>query len=251
MIDLPTLDCHAHVSTSATESQLAELGSSVVMAMTRDLDEALEASQRFDANVLWGCGAHPAQVANGTARFDPERFRRRVQDFALIGEVGLDRRSGNLNTQKQVLGEILRIAESEPVMVSIHSAGCSAEVLRMLRSTRSEGLILHWFSGHVDQLPALLGLGCHFSVNSAMRRPILEALPLDRVLPETDFPVAKRRTGSRPGDTRAVENILSEIHGLNAELVRRQFYRNLRRVATRTGAIDRMQSSLADLLLVA
>jgi hypothetical protein len=125
------------------------------------------------------------------------------------------------------------------------------EVVQMLRSTRSDGLILHWFSGEVDQLPELLDLGCHFSVNSAVRRQILDALPIESLLPETDFPVARRRTGSRPGDTESIERILSEVHGVRPEDIRRQFYRNLRRIAVRSGAIDRIPPSLADLLLVA
>ena len=248
---LPSLDCHAHIDTGVTQRQLAALGSSLVLAMTRNLDEAFEASQRFDPNILWACGIHPAYIAKNPDAFRPDRFKRRLRDFALIGEVGLDRRSGNLEIQKDIFGQILHIAESEPVMVSIHSAGCSAEVANMLRSTRSEGLILHWFSGDTEHVQELLGLGCNFSVNSAMRRPILEALPLEKVLPETDFPVARKRTGSRPGDTESIERILSEIHGLPVEELRRQFYRNLRRIAVRTGAIDRIHGPLADLLLTA
>lgn len=248
-MDLPALDCHAHISTSVTRRQLDRLGSSIVIAMTRTLDEAFDASQRLDANILWGCGAHPAHVAE-TDSFAPERFARRVRDFAVVGEVGLDRRSGNLEAQRRAFGEILTIVETEPVLVSIHSAGCSVEVLEMLRGCRSKGLIMHWFSGDQDLVPDLLEMGCYFSVNTAMRRPILEALPLDRLLPETDFPVARRRTGDRPGDTHGIEQILATIHGADPHEVRTQFYRNLRRIAAQSGAIDRLPGHIVDRLLL-
>lgn len=247
-MNLPPLDCHAHISTSVTDQQLAALGPAIVMAMTRSVDEAFEASQRLDPNIIWGCGAHPAHIAE-TGSIDPERFARRARDFALIGEVGLDRRSGNLDAQRTAFSQILEVAESEPVLVSIHSAGCSRDVLDLLSGCRSSGLIMHWFSGQAELLPDLLDIGCYFSVNTAMRSAVIEALPIDRILPETDFPVARRRTGRRPGDTATLESLLADIFGTEPAAMRRQFYRNLRRISMQSGAIDRMPPSLVELLL--
>ena len=110
---------------------------------------------------------------------------------------------------------------------------------------------MHWFTGNLHEADELLALGCYFSVNSAMSREMLAALPLDRLLPETDFPVARRRTGSKPGDVGHIERLLAEIHGSDPAHIRRQFYRNLRRISVETGAIDRMPMHVTDLLLTA
>ncbi|RFZ61278.1 hydrolase TatD [Mycobacterium liflandii] len=247
---LPSLDCHAHVSPSVTNRQIAQLGTAIVFAMTREPAEAVEAAQRRDHNILWGCGAHPSYVARGGA-VDLDEFDRCATGFAIVGEIGMDRRSGNLHHQAEVFDALLDRLKDEPVLLSVHSAGCTAEVAKIVRLRRTQGVIMHWFSGRPEEVDELLSLGCYFSVNTAMRREILTALPLDRLLPETDFPVARRRTGSKPGDTDQLEKLLAEIHDSDPMHVRRQFYRNLRRMSVGTGAIDRMPMHVADLLLAA
>lgn len=247
---LPSLDCHAHVSPSVTERQLSQLGTAIVFAMTREPAEAAEATRRRDNNILWGCGAHPSYIARGGA-VDLDQFARRARHFAVVGEIGLDRRSGNLLRQTEVFSALLDRLKEESVLMSVHSAGCTGEVAGLLHLHRPHGVIMHWFTGQPREADELLSLGCYFSVNTAMRREILSALPFDRLLPETDFPVTRRRTGSKPGDTGQIETLLAEIHGCDPAQVRRQFYVNLRRVSVETGAIDRMPMHVTDLLLAA
>lgn len=247
---LPSLDCHAHLSPSVTDRQLSQLGTAIVFAMTREPAEAAEATRRRDHNILWGCGAHPSYVARGGA-VDVDQFAHRAKGFAIVGEIGLDRRSGNLLHQAEVFSALLDRLKDEPVLMSVHSAGCTAEIAKILEQHRPQGVIMHWFTGRAREADELLSLGCYFSVNTAMRRETLAALPVDRLLPETDFPVARRRTGSKPGDTGQLETLLAEIHGSDPAHVRRQFYRNLRRISVETGAIDRMPMHMTDLLLAA
>lgn len=86
---------------------------------------------------------------------------------------------------------------------------------------------MHWFTGSTADAKELLSLGVYFSVNSAMREELLRMLPHDRVLPETDYPTARNRTGRRPGDTAGVEQLLADIQRVGATDVRRRFYHNL------------------------
>jgi TatD DNase family protein len=238
------------VSPSVTDRQLRQLGTAFIFAMTREPAEAAEAAQRYDSNILWGCGAHPSYVARGGA-VDLDQFARRAKRFAVVGEIGLDRRSGNLARQTEVFSELLDRLKGEPVLMSVHSAGCTAEVVRIMARRRPQGMLMHWFTGQPDEAEELLSLGCYFSVNKAMRRETLTALPLDHLLPETDFPVARKRTGTKPGDIGQLEILLAEIYGTDPSQVRRQFYRNLKKLSVETGAIDRMPAHLADLLLLA
>lgn len=249
-MDLPPLDCHAHISIDVTERQLGNLGNAVIFGMTRSPAEAFEATQRYDKNVVWACGAHPAFVASG-GEVSLDQFARRVDQFALVGEVGLDRRSGNLERQIELFKGLLDRVEKLSVLVSIHSAGCSSEIVQELAPRDNNGSILHWFTGTIGEAAQLVRSGCYFSVNSVMKRSILETLPLERVLPETDFPVANKRTGSKPGDTRSIEAILAEIHNRDQREIRNQLYRNLRRISVASGAIDRMPVHLVELLMLA
>jgi TatD DNase family protein len=58
--------------------------------------------------------------------------------------------------------------------------------------------VLHWFSGSRLELRRAIALGCWFSVGPAMMmskkgRSLLEEMPIDRVLPESDGPFAQVR----------------------------------------------------------
>lgn len=80
----------------------------------------------------------------------------------------------------------------------------------------------------------------------------LARLPPDRMLPETDFPSSRRRTGAqRPGDLLAIETRLQMVWPQAEVSVRRQVYRNLRELAITSRAIERLPEQLVDLLLVA
>ena len=58
-------------------------------------------------------------------------------------------------------------------------------------------MIFHWYSGPIDLIPSILAQGYYFSVNEAMcesknGRAIIEKIPRERVLTETDAPYNER-----------------------------------------------------------
>jgi TatD DNase family protein len=248
---LPALDLHAHIATDVTASQLAALGDAVIVAVTRSLAEAEVASRRHDPNVIWGCGIHPAD-ANAVGVYDGERFRELLDRFAVVGEIGLDRRAGAIRDQLSVFMDILVATARAPVWLSVHASGEEHRVVELLDQSGQANGVLHWFRGSAMDVEAAVRLGCYFSVNGAMDDDRLSAMPRDRVLPETDFPATRRRGGGkRPGDTTAVEDSLARLWNAPPDMVRRQFYRNLRDLADRSGAIDRLPEALVDKLLAA
>jgi TatD DNase family protein len=92
--------------------------------------------------------------------------------------------------------------------------------------------------------------GCYFSVNGAMSDEALRRIPPDRMLPETDFPSTSRRGGgTKPGDTRKLEERVAGMVGLPTEQIRWTWYRNLRTISLASGAIERLPDQLADRLL--
>ena len=118
---LRALDAHAHIAPDVTPAQVAALGRSVVFAMTRSLDEARQVRNRRDSVLVWGVGVHPG-VAAAREAWDPEEFTALLGSFALVGEVGLDRRGGDLKRQRSIFKELLGIVRTEPVIVSTVSA---------------------------------------------------------------------------------------------------------------------------------
>jgi TatD DNase family protein len=248
---LPPLDCHAHIAPDVTPPQLAALGDVVVFAVTRSLDEAESVADRTDTRLVWGCGVHPG-VPSATGAYDSRRLARLVPRFALIGEIGMDRRTGQRVDQARVFRSILRAISDEPVLLSIHSAGCVDEVLEVLAERPHLGAILHWFVGETDAVRRAVQLGCFFSVNAGMTDDALSSIPLDRMLPETDFPAARRSGGGRrPGDIESLEDRVANLTGEPVNSLRNRWYRNLRSIATASGALDRVPDALFDALLSA
>ena len=248
---LPPLDCHAHVAPNVTPDQVRALGRVVVIAVTRTLDEARAVSSRGDETLVWGCGVHPARH-DAREGFQPALFRDLLRHFAVVGETGLDRRGGDLPRQREILRSVLDAAVDEPVLLSLHSTGCVTDLLELLGEHPHPGAILHWFLGDVDAVHEATALGCYFSVNGAMGDEQLERIPLDRMLPETDFPATKRHGGGRlPGDTTSLEERMARLLRIPQRELRRRWYHNLRTVSVATGAIDRLPHPVADILVPA
>lgn len=246
--EFPPLDCHAHIATDVTQEQFRALGGAQIFAVTRSLDEAEQALAR-DVGLVWGCGVHPGSRP-ARASFDRRRFADLLPQFVLVGEVGLDRRGGDIEGQKSILRGILEATAGQPVLLSVHSAGAVTEALELLAAYPQRGVLLHWFLGDDEAAARAVAMGAYFSVNAAMSDEQISRLPRTRVLPETDFPA--RGTKARlPGDTSAVEQVLGRVWQDDSADVRAQLYRNLRGLTMQAGCLDRLPSALADLLITA
>jgi TatD DNase family protein len=246
---LPALDCHAHVAPDVTTDQLRTLGDAVIFAVTRSLAEAEMVSRRRDPQLLWGCGVHPG-VRAALDSFDHERFERLAEQLVLIGEVGMDAHAGRRDRQQQVLTQILASVALRPMLVSVHSSGWPDQVVDLLAARPPRGPILHWFTGAAATIRHAAEIGCFFSVYNAMADVQLAALPVGRVLPETDFPAARRRgSPARPGDVGQLERRLAQVWGTDPGTVRVRLWRNLRQLVLQAGALDRLPDAIADHLI--
>lgn len=216
--ELPTLDVHAHIAPDVTPRQVAALGNTTVLAMTRSLDEARRVARRNDQQLIWGVGVHPA-VPEALGAYDENAFRRSLQYFSVVGEVGLDRR-GDRAHQRAVFDSILGQCKGRPLLISIHSTGRTAEVLDAISNQPHPGAVLHWFNGTPEQIDTAAALGCHFSVNAAMDPLTIARMPPERILTETDFPSSRKRTqASKPGDVTAAEALIGEIHAADPRVL--------------------------------
>jgi TatD DNase family protein len=245
---LPPLDVHAHIDPTVTAAQLATLGSALVFAVTRSLDEAAAVASRHDPQLLWGCGVHPG-VNAAVSAYDPATFRSLIDRFVLVGEVGLDRR-GSGEAARGVFADVVAATAERPMLLTIHSAGQSAQVLEVL-GRHARGAILHWFTGTAHQIDLAASQGAYFSANVAMTDEQLNRLPRDRVLPETDFPFSRKGGSARPGDIERLEQRVSQLWRMTRDDVRQGWYRNLRELCIQAGTIDSLPSAFAVPVLAA
>lgn len=143
-------------------------------------------------------GFHPLLTAGNMGEM--ALFKQLIDKTSYIGEIGLDfsrEGIGTKDVQKSVLREILAELRGKKKIVSVHSRKAEKELLDLLCEYDIKNVIFHWYSGSVELIPSILKQGCYFSINEAMcrsknGRAILESIPKDRLLTETDAPYNER-----------------------------------------------------------
>lgn len=204
------------------------------------------------ARIRVALGLHPEVVADRHG--EVELLCALMPEARYIGEVGLDGsppHRASIERQVKVFDRILDECEKlGGRILTIHSRGAADRVLDAIERHPSAGLpILHWFSGSLTQLERAASLGCWFSVGPAMMRStkgrdLAAAMPLGRILTETDAPFA--RSGDRPlYPWEATDCLpqLADLHGLNRKQIFDAIKGNLKAMAawqsTPTVASDR------------
>lgn len=250
MSQLPPLDLHAHINPSINEDDLYELDA-VVFAVSRSLDESETALQRDDPTTVWGVGCHPG-VVGAHRDFTPERFSELLDSTAFAGELGLDGKSRvPLQTQIRTLRSALDVLAKKPRIVSLHNYAATDAVLNELERVDTPGRVLHWWLGDASLTRRAVELGSFFSLppSAARRAELLDAIPLDRVLTETDHPFGDRRSPeARPGNVDAIERALAAHHHIELLELRRTVWRNFDRLIRQVGCGRMMPSGVRTLL---
>jgi len=184
-------------------------------------------------------GIHPQLV--GERASELALWDAYLTETRYIGEVGLDagpRFFKSFDLQKQVFEHVLRrCAEAGNKVISVHSVRAAKSVLDHIEKYLPLGqgkIVLHWFTGTKAEAKRAIEMGCYFSVNAAMfsnerHISMISALPLERLLTETDGPFTQ--TGerpSKPSDVLVVVEALGRLHGLSSLDVMANIKANLR-----------------------
>jgi TatD DNase family protein len=251
---LPPIDAHAHIEPCVPAWDLAGLGAFVV-AVTREPSEWQLALRRRDDLAVWGVGVHPGLPAAIEA-FDGDAFNEAVESSLVVGEVGLDGRSKAAATEQQrVFDAVLAVVADHPRPTTIHSVAAGRRVLNALADQPIAAPILHWWRGTKSETEEAVAMGCFFSLNGAeVKNPkVLDLLPPERVLTETDFPHSTRndRAATQPAAVTTIENALMRAWDLDELGLRRRLWRNLVELYERCDLIERLPEAVQDLMLTA
>jgi TatD DNase family protein len=188
-------------------------------------------------NIKVALGMHPEIVRKKAA--ERQLLISCVAQAGFIGEVGLDGSMQHQDTrglQDSILKDLLMECERcGGKIISIHSRNAAGCVLDHIEQhCRASVPVLHWFSGTIEETRRAVLLGCWFSVGPAMLctakgRRLLEEIPTDRFLPETDGPFARNGLSPyMPWDAMAVVGTVAAAWNKTPQDVREQFLHNLR-----------------------
>jgi TatD DNase family protein len=156
-----------------------------------------------------------------------------------IGETGLDyaKRFATVDNQKALFRRHLAVAAEAGKPVVIHCRDAHEDVRAILRESGVSRGVIHCFSGNADDARAYVAMGFHCSLagpvtfNSADKlREAARAIPLDRVLVETDCPlltpVPHRGRRNEPSYVVYTAAAVARVHGITPERLAEESTRN-------------------------
>lgn len=233
------LDTHCHIDAYPDPRAVLRAAAAAevtVVAVTENPDTYRRFKTRLGRTdgVSVALGMHPASKSSA-APDQLQRFFRMLPQADWIGEVGLDYSSStDIRTRRAQYSTLAAIVDHDLARakpMTVHSRGAAADVISVLEGNSGRA-VLHWFTGTAKQAERAVEAGLWFSINSAMLRAksgtrVLRAVPVDRILLETDGPYCTHRgRPSEPSDLREIIDDLARILGMSPDLAIRQVASN-------------------------
>lgn len=201
------IDSHAHFNDSRFDgfrhellTRMYELGVGKIINCGTDyknIDECLEISRKYDF-CYTAIGFHPSHVPDDED-IDYGRLDSLIKSdkkIIAVGETGLDYflRPDNKERQQEAFRKQLELAERNNLPVIIHDRDAHADTMKILKEYSPKGVV-HCFSGSVEMAEEVVKLGMYIGIggvltfkNSLKLKEVAAAIPLDRILLETDAP---------------------------------------------------------------
>ena len=200
-------DTHSHYADSAFDGDRDELlaalpdkgvrFAALAGSSMQDSAENVALAQKY-GYIYAAVGVHPESVDE-----TPSDYREKLTELVkssekvrAIGEIGLDYHYENYYRDKQILffRQQLELARELSLPVIVHSRNASEDTLDILKEYRPAGVV-HCFSGSAEVAREVIKLGMYIGFtgvltfkNAKKALRALEAVPLDRLLLETDCP---------------------------------------------------------------
>ncbi len=236
------IDSHAHLDDKRFDSDrdmliknLKDNGLDLVINIGADLQTSIASvslAEKYE-NIYAAIGVHPhsaKEMDNSTIEI-LKSFAKREKVVA-IGEIGLDFHYDNSprDVQRKWFKEQLKLAKEVDLPVVIHTREASQETFDILKEAQDGKLrgVLHCYSGSVEMALEYIKLGFYISLggpvtfnNAKVSREVAKAVPLDKLLIETDCPyltpVPYRGKRNEPIFVKYVAETIAEIRGISLE----------------------------------
>lgn len=200
-------DTHAHYDDEAFDEDRDELlqrlfsesvGKIITVGCALDRwEDTVRLTEKYEG-IYGAVGIHPEDIYGL-----PDDYLSQIEELTkkpkivAVGEMGLDYHYENYDREKQIeiFTEQLRLAQRLSMPVTIHSRDATEDTMRILREEKPEKAVMHCFSGSRETALEVLSLGLYISFtgvltfkNAKRALEACEAVPLDRLMLETDCP---------------------------------------------------------------
>ena len=217
-------------------SRAREAGVSRMLAICERLDSFPKVKAIADANAdIWcSVGTHPHHAKDFTDTTAEDLIARAADPKVVaIGETGMDLHYGYSPQDQQESSFCTHIAAARetglPVIVHTREADdLTANILEQETKAGEFPILLHCYTGGPDLCQRGLALGAFVSVSGILSfksakdvRAVIETVPLDRVILETDCPyltpMPYRGRRNEPAYLPYVADALATLHGKTRE----------------------------------
>lgn len=213
-----------------------------VSCSVEDTVNGLNLSEKY-SSVYFGAGIHPSDVLD-TGEKDVDKLLALASHpkCVCIGEIGLDYYwdKSYIEKQKTELVRQLEIAKQLKLPFSFHSREATEDTVKILKENKDKliyGGVIHCFSGSVETAKQYLNLGLKIGVggtvtfkNSRKVQEVVEFLPLDAILTETDSPYLSpepfRGKVNEPKNIPVISEYIAKIKGEEIEKLSKILYSN-------------------------
>ena len=248
-------DTHVHLNDKQFEEDLStvieralqkEVKYMVVVGFDRPtIKRAIELAETYDfiyASVGW----HPVDAID-MSEADLELLESLASHSKVValGEMGLDYHweKSPKEVQHEVFRKQIRLAKKVNLPIIIHNREATEDVVTILREEGAHevGGIMHCFSGSVEIARQCLELNFYISLggpvtfkNAKKPKEVAEAIPLDKLLIETDCPYLAphpyRGKRNEPSYVTLIAEEIARIKGFTYEEVTRQTTANAKKL---------------------
>ncbi|PCJ50532.1 MAG: hypothetical protein COA74_01760 [Gammaproteobacteria bacterium] len=188
-------------------------------------------------DVFCSAGVHPLQKHQVKVDYQRLIQQARHEKVIAVGETGLDYyySPDNAELQRESLTIHIQAAREVNKPLIIHTRDAQQDTLSIIRQEKAQsvGGILHCFTESFDMAKEAVELGFYISFSGILTfktaqklREVAKAIPLDRILVETDCPwlapVPFRGKENQPAYVVEVAKQLAELHNLSYEDIAQQ-----------------------------
>lgn len=245
------IDSHSHLDDRRYDQDrdiliksLKENKVDIAINIGADLESSInsvELANKYD-NIYAVIGVHPHSASEVTLEtLDRFRAMSKNEKVVAIGEIGLDFYYDNSprDLQRKWFKEQLELAKELNLSVVIHSRDASQETFDTIKEAQDGRLrgVMHCFSGSLEMAKEYMKLGFYISIagpvtfkNARVVREVAEAVPLDKLLIETDCPYLTpepyRGKRNEPMFVRYVAERIAKIKNISVEEVAEHTSRN-------------------------
>ena len=196
-------------------------------------------------------GVHPSDIADLTEE-SCEWIRQHLSEpkVVAVGEIGLDyywdKEPEVQARQREWFRYQLQLAKESALPVSIHSREAAADTMEIMKEAAADGIpgVIHCYSYSKEQALEYVDMGYYIGVggvitfkNARKLKETVEAIPLERILLETDCPymAPEPNRGKRNSSLYLtyVADAIAGLKGVTPEEVKTVTYENALRLFTK------------------